>query len=150
MKLAQVLVGTQWLIGVLERGLPPSPGSSAAPGDAEIVLRHAAVVVYMPIQVTQELTGGAGLACAKVLEPLPLEGALVTIEYDQVAPPWGLLTVDPGNPPDDPLVRRYLAMFGPIAAGDGRSPLSAAVSEDRKSTRLNSSHIQKSRMPSSA
>ena len=35
-------------------------------------------------------------------------------------------------------------------AGGARSLLAAKVLRDRKSTRLNSSHIQKSRMPSSA
>ena len=34
-------------------------------------------------------------------------------------------------------------------AGDGKKAVRSAQ-EDRKSTRLNSSHIQKSRMPSSA
>ena len=37
-----------------------------------------------------------------------------------------------------------------IVSNDGEQPLSLVDMEDRKSTRLNSSHIQKSRMPSSA
>ena len=46
--------------------------------------------------------------------------------------------VDPGNPRTDGKII-YL-----------RPPMSLGDIQDRKSTRLNSSHIQKSRMPSSA
>ena len=37
-----------------------------------------------------------------------------------------------------------------VVVGGAEEPLAASVAADRKSTRLNSSHIQKSRMPSSA
>ena len=42
--------------------------------------------------------------------------------------------------------RRYVEGISPVALAD----FATEVREDRKSTRLNSSHIQKSRMPSSA
>ena len=49
-------------------------------------------------------------------------------------------------------LREYgIAPPGPVAAGDGVPiRLVRRAAADRKSTRLNSSHIQKSRMPSSA
>ena len=40
--------------------------------------------------------------------------------------------------------------FGGIWLYDGNDPIIHVGARDRKSTRLNSSHIQKSRMPSSA
>ena len=58
--------------------------------------------------------------------------------------------------PDLPQVPRMLALYKevePFFYGDAHTPGligSEALEEDRKSTRLNSSHIQKSRMPSSA
>ena len=46
-------------------------------------------------------------------------------------------------------VNKRLKEFSAVGMGEGDS-LNAYVRIDRKSTRLNSSHIQKSRMPSSA
>ena len=55
-----------------------------------------------------------------------------------------------GGSPDQPV---DVAMGGGLAQvaqpADAQEPISR-IDEDRKSTRLNSSHIQKSRMPSSA
>ena len=48
-------------------------------------------------------------------------------------------------------IREALAVRdGTIVAVGGRADIRSVVGPDRKSTRLNSSHIQKSRMPSSA
>ena len=51
-----------------------------------------------------------------------------------------------------PMLITFLGMDPYMAVGIALSSdvLASAVSADRKSTRLNSSHIQKSRMPSSA
>ena len=47
--------------------------------------------------------------------------------------------------------RDYEGRISTLCAGCGHDSISAAIIQaDRKSTRLNSSHIQKSRMPSSA
>ena len=72
--------------------------------------------------------------CVSVLLPLPLAGA-----YDYRAPT--ALGLSPGDFVVVPLGNRE-AVGVVWGAGTGEV--------DRKSTRLNSSHIQKSRMPSSA
>ena len=76
-------------------------------------------------------------------------------------PTYGSPWSSPLLPPDDRTVRasRYLQQGYTNAAGDWILPVNEPrwdrlsdhqVALDRKSTRLNSSHIQKSRMPSSA
>ena len=61
--------------------------------------------------------------------------------------PWTCFSIEPGI---------YLPKFGirsevNVFVGDGEARVTGEIqTEDRKSTRLNSSHIQKSRMPSSA
>ena len=54
--------------------------------------------------------------------------------------------------PDADLVRSYLRDIGrvPLLSHQQEITLGRQVQEDRKSTRLNSSHSQQSRMPSSA
>ena len=59
------------------------------------------------------------------------------------------LQTDPDYNADlKPLVDRWTSLYA--AADDKHDPKKCPVPADRKSTRLNSSHIQKSRMPSSA
>ena len=45
---------------------------------------------------------------------------------------------------------RYYALFGPTTTNDPSPVITNELSLDRKSTRLNSSHVSESRMPSSA
>ena len=60
------------------------------------------------------------------------------------SPSWAQETGRPGGPSSAPPVMEELDRMAVPERG-GKD-----VEEDRKSTRLNSSHIQKSRMPSSA
>ena len=96
-----------------------------------------------------------------VLDSIPLPGP--GNASAMVIGPDGLIYVmnsGPGTDPGrlsivDPVLRQEVGSFsgfGPLPgrmASDGRERL-FITSPDRKSTRLNSSHIQKSRMPSSA
>ena len=65
---------------------------------------------------------------------------------------WGMVRLTPGE--QAMFVESEPEAFRPCAGAWGRAGCTsvrlAAVGKDRKSTRLNSSHIQKSRMPSSA
>ena len=65
-----------------------------------------------------------------------------------------IVTKMPRNPPHDESIDDALYALLDILPRSWRiriqCALSIAIAEDRKSTRLNSSHIQKSRMPSSA
>ena len=74
--------------------------------------------------------------------PPPAAGSRA--ELGEIAREWGRLgCVGFGGPPAHVALLRELCV-------ERRGWLSAREFEDRKSTRLNSSHIQKSRMPSSA
>ena len=68
---------------------------------------------------------------SRILDTVGVDPKIHYLDSDSDAPP---------SPPDEPVYRKYVA----------RGALRLLVREDRKSTRLNSSHIQKSRMPSSA
>ena len=62
-----------------------------------------------------------------------------TLEWDMA---WNMLEADVGDVvAEDPETGEVWQYMGHVRRANGR---------DRKSTRLNSSHIQKSRMPSSA
>ena len=117
-------------------------------------------------------TGGGAVALAMGLGPLAhgsdlggslrIPAAFCGVVGFRTSP--GLVPVYPATLAWDPwsvhgpmsrTVADTALMLSVIAGGDPRAPLSYPVDtrtflRDRKSTRLNSSHIQKSRMPSSA
>ena len=76
----------------------------------------------------REVTPRARLTAHQVVEMLPGAAVVVYVVEDQAAPAW----------------------TAKAAEGEIQVSESTVEFEDRKSTRLNSSHIQKSRMPSSA
>ena len=82
------------------------------------------------------------IAALELIEALPV---LLTREIDPAAPDRWVIEAYLAAEPDDDQVARFQSLV-PSAAN--QSPVSEWI--DRKSTRLNSSHIQKSRMPSSA
>ena len=137
--------------GVLDVVIPTTPAEAAtAFGDGEGVTVLAGGTIVMP-----EITYGR-LKPSKVL-------MLARSGLDRVTREGGVVTIGAGvsvasaQELDEPLataarhvadreVRAQATVGGNLCAGPGAE----APRGDRKSTRLNSSHIQKSRMPSSA
>ena len=114
----------------------------------------------MPPNRTILVTGGAGYIGSHVCKALASRGYL-PVAYDSMehghkwAVKWGPLEV--GNVLDRDRLRAVMRQYMPAAVMHFAAYIAAGESveqperyQDRKSTRLNSSHSQQSRMPSSA
>ena len=85
------------------------------------------------------------MAYPNLFSPIKIRGVTFPNRVMRTSMVSGLATED--GLVTDPLKERYRRE---AKGGAGSIVVEAAVILDRKSTRLNSSHIQKSRMPSSA
>ena len=81
------------------------------------------------------------------------DGRLIALDAKTGKPVWTVQTLDPGDPrfiSGPPRVFDGKVIIGNAGADEAGIRGYAATYEDRKSTRLNSSHLRLSRMPSSA
>ena len=131
-------------VQVVERGFGTMEASRTSPDHPAVAVVARAIKAYRGIEPFINLCAGGSLPSA--VWPNILGVAHITVPY---------ANADENNhsPNENLSLERYydgIHVSAEVFQALGEADVRGGVPRDRKSTRLNSSHIQKSRMPSSA